>query len=270
MNIPKTIFIVPYRNRPTHKKEFVKHFNIINNENESLDKEKTKLFFINQNDNRPFNRGAIKNIGFIIVKNLYPTHYKDINLIFHDIDTIPFDPNLFNYTTINGTIKHYYGFKYLLGGMFAIKASDYELIKGFPNFWGWGYEDNVISNRAIEHKIKIDRTQFYKFHSDKINRLNDEKSDNITDIKLINKREISMYINKEPLDNLTHIKDLDYISVNSNDNVIEFNINNFSTNRLYNKYEFQNVDNKTRKKRFNSLLRGWYKRDWNMFRNIKH
>ena len=44
---------------------------------------------------------------------------------------------------------------------FAIKGSDFEIATGFPNFWGWGLEDNVLNDRCLEKKLIIDRSQFY-------------------------------------------------------------------------------------------------------------
>ena len=39
---------------------------------EDISNEDYKIFYVKQCDNRPFNRGALKNIGFIAVKNKYP------------------------------------------------------------------------------------------------------------------------------------------------------------------------------------------------------
>ena len=268
--IPTTIFIVPQKNRPTHKKNFIDFFNKLIVENKNLEPDTTQLFFINQNDNRPFNRGGIKNIGFLIVKNLYPNDYKNITLIFHDIDTIPNDSNLLNYKTEKNMIYHYYGFDFVLGGMFSIKASDFELIKGFTNFWGWGYEDNVILHRAIQNNITIDRSNFFDYKTDKIIRFNDENKNNISNLKLINKREISMYTNQEKLDDLTNIKNLNYTEKNNanNNNIIDFDINNFETGRMYKIEEFQFINYKKERHNLHKILRGWFRKDWNMFRNL--
>lgn len=270
-NIPNTIFIVPQKNRPTHKQEFIKYFNRIVDENNNLNRDTTQLFFINQNDKRPFNRGGIKNIGFLIVKNLYPDNYKNITIIFHDIDSLPLDSNLLNYNTEHGTIYHYYGFDYVLGGMFSIKASDFELIKGFPNFWGWAFEDNAILDRAISNNINIDRTNFFDYKTDKILRLNDENKDHISNLKLINKREFSIYNNKEKMDDLTDIKNLIYEKNIHNDfiNIIDFDVNNFETGRMYKNEEFQVINYKYDRKNLHNILRGWFRKDWNMFRNLK-
>ena len=73
MDIPNLIFIVPYRNRKEHYNIFSDHMkNILENE------KNYKIFYIHQTDDRSFNRGAMKNIGFLVVKDMYPNDYKNI------------------------------------------------------------------------------------------------------------------------------------------------------------------------------------------------
>ena len=167
IKIPKQVFIVPYRNRTQHKFFFSKYMSFILENNDDYE-----IYFSHQCDARTFNRGATRNIGFMAVKNKYPDHYKDITFIFNDVDTVPFH-KLFDYQTIKGSVKHYYGFDTALGGIVVIKGSDFELTNGYPNYWGWGMEDACLQNRCLYNKIKIDRSQFYPIGSPEILQLFD-------------------------------------------------------------------------------------------------
>lgn len=164
MVVPKYIFIVPYRDREGFMNIFLNHMPWVL---EDIDGE-YEIYFSHQKDNRPFNRGAMKNLGFYYAKNKYKNHYKDINFIFQDVDTLPCSKGLMDFNVENGVVKHYYGVTFALGGIFSIKGEDYERVNGFPNFWGWGLEDNVLQQRCLRNDIKINRDQFYKFNNKNI------------------------------------------------------------------------------------------------------
>lgn len=153
---PDLVFIIPYRNRATQLNEWLTHMTPL------LHQYSYEIFIIHQTDPRRFNRGAIKNIGFLEVKKKYPKTYKDITLVFNDVDTMQKYENQFNYLTRSGTAKHFFGFGYAFGGIFSITAGDFETIHGFPNFWSWGLEDNLIYERWVGKfgKNNIDYTDF--------------------------------------------------------------------------------------------------------------
>jgi hypothetical protein len=214
--VPRMIFLIPYRDRKEHQEIFAKHMgNIL------ADLDDYKIIYIHQIDTRSFNRGAMKNIGFLYVKEQYPETYKDITLIFNDVDTMPKTKNVIDYETTNGTIKHHYGFSFTLGGIVSIKAGDFELINGFPNFWAWGYEDNALHQRALQHNIMIDRSNMKNPGSNDIIHMGDEI------VKRVNEEEFKMY-KKQSNEGYKNIVDLDY---NYNDSNGFLNVREFNTGR---------------------------------------
>ena len=176
----KTIFIVPYRDRLEHLYFFQQYLPFvlpdINNNNDNNSNIDYEVYFAHQKDTRPFNRGAMKNIGFLAIKNKYPNDYKNITFIFNDVDVLPYTKNIFDYKTTDNIIKHYYGYTNCLGGSFAIKGKDFERINGFPNLWSYGLEDTIIQTRALsvlDKSIRIERYNFYEIGNKKILQLFD-------------------------------------------------------------------------------------------------
>lgn len=222
MSFPKLVFIVPYRNRKNDKTHFEIYIKYLL---EDYSQEEYEIYYSHQNDTRAFNRGATKNIGFLAIRDKYPDNYRDITFVFNDIDILPINKNLLNYHTTNGVVKHFYGFNFALGGIFSITGHDFEKIKGFPNYWGWGYEDNVINNRCIENNIKIDRSNFYNiFDSNFV-------QTSITNKKILSN--IKPNINNSKNNNLETISNLQY----SIDKDI-INISKFDTIENYNSIKF--------------------------------
>lgn len=164
---PKRVFIVPYRDRIQQKFFFCKQMEFILEGQTDYE-----ILFVHQCDARNFNRGAMKNIGFLAIKEKYPDSYKDISFIFNDVDTLPFH-KLFDYETTEGVVKHYYGFETALGGIVVLKGSDFELMNGYPNYWGWGMEDACLQKRCLAYGLKIDRSNFYTIGSPEILQLFD-------------------------------------------------------------------------------------------------
>jgi len=166
-SIPKRIFIVPYRNRPEQKFFFCKYMDFLLEYMTDYE-----VYFSHQCDGRSFNRGGVKNIGFLAMKEKYPNDYKNMTFIFNDLDTIPFN-RIFEYDTTQSVIKHYYGFEHSLGGIVVIKGGDFEFVNGYPNFWSWGLEDACLQKRCLQAKFTIDRAHFYKIGSPEILQLFD-------------------------------------------------------------------------------------------------
>tara|TARA_R110002073_G_scaffold336343_2_gene532411 strand:+ start:389 stop:1183 length:795 start_codon:yes stop_codon:yes gene_type:complete len=226
---PKIIFIVPYRDRKEHKQFFTKYMEFIM---EDYQKEDYEIYFSYQCDKLPFNRGAMKNIGFLAMCEKYPNDYNNITFVFHDVDTLPYTKNILPYETSLGKVKHFYGYKFALGGIFSIKGQDFKRTNGFPNLWGWSMEDNIMQNRVTLTKdLHVDRTIFYPIGSRQILQFVDGL------IKLISKKEVAGSINNTYPHGLNSIRNLkwtidgEYIKVT-----------NFSTESNPNELRFENHD----------------------------
>lgn len=187
---PKLVFIVPYRDREQHLLFFSKHMSEILS---VYPKDDVRIFYVHQCDLRSFNRGAMKNIGFLTVKKEYPETYKDITLVFNDVDTMPFSKGFLDYETTHGKVKHFYGYTFALGGIVSITAGDFEILGGFPNLWTWGYEDNLLNYRVLINKeINVDRSQFFPIMDKNIMHLGDGLE------RTVNRKEFDVYIKETP------------------------------------------------------------------------
>jgi len=149
------VYIVPYRDRKEHLEFFKTYLPHVDPGTDY------RVLVVHQCDQRPFNRGAMKNIGFLAVKQLYPDTYKDVTLIFNDVDIMPYKEGVFHTDTGGGVVRHNYGYTSCLSASFVIKGRDFEACGGFPNFWTWGLEDFFIQERVLRVGLKIDRSRFH-------------------------------------------------------------------------------------------------------------
>lgn len=212
--VPKLVFIVPYRDREQQKSFFLRQMQYVL---EDMNKDDYAIYFAHQCDNRDFNRGAMKNIGFLAMKQKYPNDYQHITFVFNDVDTMPYTKNFLKYETTHGNVKHFYGYTYTLGGIVSIKGSDYEKSNGFPNLWAWGYEDNMFQKRVQTCGLHIDRSQFYPIMDKNILQMKDGLE------RVVNRTEYERF-RFNTTDGLRTIEDLVY---NIDDNTMFINITNF-------------------------------------------
>lgn len=156
---PKGLIIIPFRDDTEHKRQL--QLNQLSKYFDSfLDKNKIDYVLSIQQDNQKFNRGLLLN-KMVIQKPNYDYY------IFHDVDLIP----------NQDLLKHYYEYplspihlghrgqrwseniikqKKFIGGVFSINKYDFYFVNGFPNdFWGWGGEDDALSERLRINNINI-------------------------------------------------------------------------------------------------------------------
>ena len=221
---PTIVFIVPYRNRQVHKDIFDAKMNDVILSDKP--QEYFKICYVNQADNNNFNRGAMKNIGFLIVKKMYPNSYQNITLVFNDVDTTPNNSETIpNYETTPGVVKHFFGYKHALGGIISIKAGDFESINGFPNYWSWGFEDNMLNKRVLRAGYEIDRSVFYN-----VGDINNIQQLPTTNMRVVNSGEFDRY-SRNIDEGIQSIHGINY-SYDETTNL--FNIYKFSTEYMIN------------------------------------
>lgn len=122
------------------------------------------IYIIEQADDRPFNRGALLNIGVHIA-----TMSKEDIICFHDVDLLPCADIVAEYLIqlptktvrhIGRAWKHYDTDRYL-GGILMMRKSDFLSINGYPNdFFGGGGEDDEIRDRIQRAGINIERNMY--------------------------------------------------------------------------------------------------------------
>lgn len=185
---PQVVFIVPYRDRDQQYRFFDRHMREIVLAGCGYP---YRIVYVHQADTRTFNRGALKNMGFLWVREQWPQEYRNMTLVFHDVDNMPYTGGFLDYRTRPGVVKHFYGFTFALGGMFSITGADFERVGGFPNYWAWGFEDNSMYQRAVKARLVVDRSQFYPIFDKNILHFVDGMT------RSVNRKEFDRYMARE-------------------------------------------------------------------------
>ncbi|PAA55978.1 hypothetical protein BOX15_Mlig000520g15, partial [Macrostomum lignano] len=151
--------IVPYRNRLVNLLLLVQHLHNL------LQRQAINhgIFVVEQNDQLPFNRAKLLNIGFKLSQNY---HSCDC-FVFHDADKLP-ESLLVDYSCSQGRPRHLIGrllnlasrkyspgkmYHNFFGGVVAVTKRQFESVNGNSNlYYGWGREDDELSVRLrIKH-----------------------------------------------------------------------------------------------------------------------
>lgn len=120
------------------------------------------IFIVEQSNTGAFNRAKLMNIGFVEAIRMYNWDC----FIFHDVDLLPMDDR--NLYTCPEQPRHMsaavdtMGFKLpystIFGGVSAMTVEQFLAVNGFSNsFWGWGGEDDDMSNRLKHRGYHISR-----------------------------------------------------------------------------------------------------------------
>ncbi|KAJ8968497.1 hypothetical protein NQ317_014669 [Molorchus minor] len=142
--LKKVAIIIPFRCRGEHLLLFLQHMHPFLRR-QMLD---YTIFIVEQDGDGPFNRALLMNIGYKEALNM-----RDFDcFIFHDIDLLPEDDR--NLYTCPEQPRH----MSVAVDIFKYSKEHFKLLNGFSNsFWGWGGEDDDMSNRIRYHHLFISR-----------------------------------------------------------------------------------------------------------------
>lgn len=161
----KVAVIVPYRDRAKHLEVFAPYLH------QFLPDQliEYKLYVIEQDDNLPFNRAKLFNIGVVLISDIEKSSDDSPTCcyVFHDVDMLPTDQrNLYmcsarprHMSPSSSTMRYHLIYPSLFGGVIALSKKQFEQVRGFSNeFYGWGGEDDDMFRRIMRAGLDIDRT----------------------------------------------------------------------------------------------------------------
>lgn len=151
--------IIPFRNREKHLPVLLRYlFPLLLKRNNIH----ARVFVVEQMDRHPFNRGKIKNAGYLEAMKFFPYNC----LIFHDVDLImeshriPYDCTHSPMHLSVRIDKFNYTLPYLrlFGGVQVLSTEHFQRINGMPNtFWSWGGEDDNLFYRTARRRLRLHR-----------------------------------------------------------------------------------------------------------------
>jgi len=163
--------VVPYRDRKAHLGHFLPHMATFIVQRSIP----CRIVIVEQTDGKPFNRGALLNVGFDLTR-------KDSDYVcFHDVDYLPLDadysfPNQpccavwygaetrpIDPATPQRRIVH--RLEQFFGGVVLASKEHFETVNGYSNrYWGWGHEDTDLRRRFKAQNIPLGRRKG-RFHA---------------------------------------------------------------------------------------------------------
>ncbi|KAK3868544.1 hypothetical protein Pcinc_026074 [Petrolisthes cinctipes] len=154
----KVAIIIPYRDRVHHLTIFLHHLHSML-QRQQID---YAIFVVEQAGNGKFNRAMLMNVGALEALR----QYRFSCFIFHDVDLLPEDDrNLYtcpdqprHMSIAINVMKYKLPYTDIFGGVSAMTVDQFRVVNGFSNkFWGWGGEDDDMSNRIKYHGFFISR-----------------------------------------------------------------------------------------------------------------
>ncbi|XP_046557921.1 beta-1,4-N-acetylgalactosaminyltransferase bre-4-like isoform X2 [Haliotis rubra] len=156
--------IIPYRDREVNLKI------LLNNLHRVLQKQQAEyaIFVVEQENGTPFNRGMIKNIGYLEAKAL--CHFDCFT--FHDVDLVT-ESERNTYFCGEKALHHSQKLDFLdyrtwygnhFGGVVTFNKTYFSTINGYPNlFFMWGGEDDDLIHRLQKKQMPYEHSKYPRY-----------------------------------------------------------------------------------------------------------
>jgi hypothetical protein len=152
--IPCLGIVVPYRDRKQHLDVFLPYMRDFFRTDNLNSEISCRILIVEQTPGLPFNRGAIKNIGFA-----YLAPQVDY-FCFHDVDLLPISADYRR--SSNPAMIACHGLEFsldfirkLFGGVVVLEKDQFEQANGYSNdYCGWGFEDVDIRERLLRCNLQ--------------------------------------------------------------------------------------------------------------------
>jgi len=165
----KLSIIIPYRDRKNALEKIIPSLHSY----VSRQVENYEIIVVEQDNNKPFNKGLLNNIGYTKSSGDY--------ICFHDVDLLPEYAD-YSYPSVPSHISsHCSQFNYvnipdkIMGGVVLFNKDHLIKVNGYSNqYEGWGKEDDDLYERCVREGLVPYKHPFGKFFSvSHIHRLND-------------------------------------------------------------------------------------------------
>jgi hypothetical protein len=167
--VPRLSIVIPYRDRLQHLVRFVPHIAAYFARDEINRKIPWQLTIVEQMPGKPFNRGLMRNIGFLLTED--EADY----FCFHDVDYLPVSAD-YQYPQTPARLCRYGAEEVpidparpddvvvndqnlFFGAAAMFNKADFRRVNGYSNdYWGWSFEDIdlrmrcAIEGLTIEHR----------------------------------------------------------------------------------------------------------------------
>ncbi len=158
--------VVPYRGRPGHLDQFVSHVGLYFARDKADCTIPYRVLVIEQEPGLPFNRGALKNIGFLLGREdgdytcFHDVDYLPVwadyswapvptRIVWHGAEQRPLAPGRSDRIVTHNPDTFF-------GAVVLAPNQTFAAVNGYSNqFWGWGCEDSDLRRRYLAAGIAV-------------------------------------------------------------------------------------------------------------------